>query len=734
MLFILFLPCIIFAQLKHFEVTPTASPTQFSLNVDHPDCGQIVVYSSIPGLVFHSNMAGIQETKYYALESKYVIFLHPTRQRILVKSPGFVERELWGPGVPKPKEVVGYYTVEEQNPEPDKVSIFSVTIKVTPPDATLKVDNREYDVSKPVMLKPGTYKLEVSKPGFVTQSKQIEVSAERAFFEVTLRAQELLTVTIRSTPPDADVTLDSVAEGKTNTQVFRYPGNYKLRLSKTGFETIEQNITVKDSGDNTFVYTLQKSTEQLNISLDPPDATLLINNTEHRGNSFELAPGRYRIEARKSGFDDLVQQVEIQKGEDSNISLKLQKSTGQLNISLDPPDATLLINNKEQKGNSFELAQGLYRIEARKSEFDDLVQQVEIQKGKVSNISLKLNRQKGRLMFTVQPIDAEIILSDGTTWTGAKIISLPVGSFTISATLAGYKDKQHNFVIEKDKDTNLSIILEPQSVSPAPTTAKGSVSSGMVFVEGGSFTMGRTKGSGDRNELPKHKVTLDSFYMGKYEVTQSEWQAIMGSNPASRFGVGDDYPVYNVSWYAVLKYCNLRSMAEGLTPVYTISGSTDPANWGNIPTTDNEIWNAVICNWNANGYRMPTEAEWEFAARGTTNKPDYLYSGSNDVNAVAWYDGNNLPSGSKPVGTKAPNSLGLYDMSGNVWEWCWDRYGSYSSSSNSNPTGPASGSYRVIRGGNWYISANVCRVANRYSYYPNFSSDYFGFRLCRAVP
>jgi formylglycine-generating enzyme required for sulfatase activity len=259
----------------------------------------------------------------------------------------------------------------------------------------------------------------------------------------------------------------------------------------------------------------------------------------------------------------------------------------------------------------------------------------------------------------------------------------------------------------------------------------------MVLVPGGTFTMGRTTGSGDSDELPPHSVTLNSFYMGKYEVTQAEYAQYMqpGSNWTSTYGLGDNYPAYYVSWYAILKYCNLRSIAEGLTPVYTISGSTDPANWGAVPTFSNYTWNSAICNFSANGYRLPTEAEWEYAARGATNTPDYLYSGSDDINAVAWYSGNNTPSGSKPVGTKDPNALGLYDMSGNVYEWCWDWYGSsyYSSSPSNNPTGPASGSGRVGRGGGWSGSADSCRVAGRGDGGPNGSSSNLGFRLCRAV-
>lgn len=274
----------------------------------------------------------------------------------------------------------------------------------------------------------------------------------------------------------------------------------------------------------------------------------------------------------------------------------------------------------------------------------------------------------------------------------------------------------------------------PSSTASATYTISGGTPGEMVLVPGGTFTMGDTRGEGDSNELPTHSVTLNSFYIGKYEVTQAEYAQYMqpSSNWTSNYGIGDNYPAYCVSWYAIIKYCNLRSLAEGLTPCYTISGSTDPANWGAVPTSNNSTWNAALCNWSANGYRLPTEAEWEYAARGATKTPDYLYSGSDDINAVAWYSGNSGYT-SHPVGTKAPNGLGLYDMSGNLYEWCWDWYSSYSSSSQNNPTGPASGSYRVVRGGYWYDSAYYCRVAIRYSNGPNYGSIN-GFRLCRAVP
>ena len=253
-----------------------------------------------------------------------------------------------------------------------------------------------------------------------------------------------------------------------------------------------------------------------------------------------------------------------------------------------------------------------------------------------------------------------------------------------------------------------------------------------VYVNGGTFTMGNTLGGGSSNELPLHQVTVSSFLIGRFEVTQSQWQAIMGSNPATGYGVGINYPVYNVSWYAILKYCNLRSLAEGLTPVYSISGSTNPSSWGAVPSSSNATWDAAICNWSANGYRLPTEAEWEYAARGGSTNPDYLYSGSDDINLVAWYSSSS-GSTTHAVGLKQYNGLSLYDMSGNVWEWCWDWYGSYGLDGQLNPTGPTTGSSRMLRGGYWFYNATYCRVSYRYYNNPYYSYYNYGFRLCRAI-
>ena len=215
----------------------------------------------------------------------------------------------------------------------------------------------------------------------------------------------------------------------------------------------------------------------------------------------------------------------------------------------------------------------------------------------------------------------------------------------------------------------------------------------MVYVSGGTFTMGATSEQGSDAydfEKPAHSVTLSGYYIGKYEVTQELWKAVMGSNP-SRFK-GGNLPVDNVSW---------GDIQEFLRKLNAMTGKR---------------------------YRLPTEAEWEFAARGGNSSRGYKYSGSNSLGSVAWYEDN---SGSRPhaVGTKSPNELGIYDMSGNVYEWCQDWYGSYSNSSQRNPKGPNSGSGRVIRGGCWDNDARHCRASRRSSDTPGFRDYSLGFRL-----
>ena len=241
-----------------------------------------------------------------------------------------------------------------------------------------------------------------------------------------------------------------------------------------------------------------------------------------------------------------------------------------------------------------------------------------------------------------------------------------------------------------------NVTVKASAAPRSETITVNGVSFDMVAVEGGTFMMGAADGDteADGDERPRHYVTLGGFSIGKTEVTQALWEAVMGSNPSSFNGA--NRPVESVSW---------NDCQEFIKKLNGLTGRT---------------------------FRLPTEAEWEFAARGGNLGKGCKYAGSDDLDAVAWYDGN---SGGQThdVATKSPNELGLYDMSGNVWEWCQDWYGGYPSEAQTDPQGPDTGSYRVNRGGGWNYIARYCRVSHRYCLNPDYRDQSYGLRLALQV-
>ena len=302
---------------------------------------------------------------------------------------------------------------------------------------------------------------------------------------------------------------------------------------------------------------------------------------------------------------------------------------------------------------------------------------------------------------------------------GVAQTTLPVGQHSYIVACNGYESEEGMVKLKASAPSNLQItltkeatatqqntvsqpaVVQQQTVVQTPVTnsdnisipVKDGISIDMVRVEAGTFTMGATAEmkNPDDNEKPTHRVTLtNDYYIGKYEVTQALWQAVMGNNPSGF--KGDNLPVEKVSWDDCQEFINKLNRITGKT------------------------------------FRLPTEAEWEYAARGGKKSRGYQYSGSNNISDVAWYS-DNSGNMTNDVGSKQANELGIYDMTGNVWEWCQDRYGRYDSFSQVNPTGANSGSYRVIRGGSWIRTARYCRSSCRYSSSPGGRNIGLGLRL-----
>jgi len=291
---------------------------------------------------------------------------------------------------------------------------------------------------------------------------------------------------------------------------------------------------------------------------------------------------------------------------------------------------------------------------------------------------------------------------------------LDAGDFTLE--LFGQFSGHHQEVRISDKGITRVTIMDSEIQN---------YSGDMLFVPAGTYFMGTQFLDRSDYERPRHEVTLPPFLLGFSEVTQEQWTEIMGSNPSVR--TGDKLPVTNVSWYEAVEFCNALSLRDGFEPVYKINkGFPDANNASDFDT----LRYSVNCNWQASGYRLPTEAEWEYAARCGDSSNSLQFSGAISADGVAWYQ-DNSEGKVHETATKEPNNWGFFDLSGNVSEWCWDYWGSYFKEKQIHPKGTISGAFRVARGGSWMSESDACSCTARGGFAPHTQSKELGFRLAR---
>lgn len=451
------------------------------------------------------------------------------------------------------------------------------------------------------------------------------------------------------------------------------------------------------------------------LTVNPKNAVVTIDGNQQTvstdGEYSAMLPyGNHTYKVEAGGYISKSGSFTISSSDMTPINVSLVSAMATVSVTCPTPAVSLYVDKKSVGTIPWtgSLKEGMHLVEAKKEGYRSQQRTINLsQQQKLDVAFTELAAIQGNLSVNYKPFGADVYIDGKKIGQSPHVFNgIMVGNHKVEIKKDGYGTESKTVNILEGQTATLAGVL---TANTTVSTATGSTLSGntitipvkngisidMVRVEAGTFTMGATPEMKDPDydydEKPTHQVTLtNDYYIGKYEVTQALWQAVMGSNP-SKFK-GDNLPVENVSW---------KDCQEFLSKLNNTTGKT---------------------------FRLPTEAEWEYAARGGKKNRGYLYSGSNNISDVAWYS-DNSDNKTHAVGSKQANELGIYDMSGNVYEWCQDRKGSYSSSSQVNPTGAASGSDRVRRGGYWSSSARYCRSSDRSSSSPGYRDFDLGLRL-----
>ena len=467
-----------------------------------------------------------------------------------------------------------------------------------------------------------------------------------------------------------------------------------------------------DAGGNFYALSVQPKNAMLTI-----DGVLQPSSSDGEYSAM-LPYGTHTYKVEAGGYISKSGSFTVSSGDMTPISVSLLSAMASVSITCPTPAVSLYVD-KKAVGNSpwsGSLKEGMHLLEARKSGYRSQQKTIQLAQQQKLDVTFgELVAIQGNLSVNYKPFGADVYVDGKKLGQSPRVFNgLLVGNHQVEVRKDGYATDRKSVSISEGQTASITGTLASNAVASSSSntlgysSASSSMASGsntisipvkngisieMVKVEAGTFMMGATSEMKDpsSDEKPLHQVTLtNDYYMGKYEVTQALWRAVMGSNPSKY--KGDNLPVEKVSWNDCQKFISKLNKMTGRK------------------------------------FRLPTEAEWEYAARGGKRSRGYQYSGNSNISNVAWYDGN---SGSKPhpVGTKQANELGIYDMSGNVYEWCSDWYGSYSSSSQTNPTGADSGSSRVYRSGSWSCFAWGCRLSFRSSFTPDYRRIGLGLRL-----
>ncbi|MGM9799627.1 MAG: SUMF1/EgtB/PvdO family nonheme iron enzyme [Muribaculaceae bacterium] len=695
--------------IRSLEAKPFDASASVHKRVDlnKQPCALVKVQLAAPGAAFEGNVIGEVEYKV----SEYWVYMSRDTKRIAIKCPNYlpVMVEFSDYGIRGLDGGTTYELVvalpDTGGPKKPVVTSQYVVFEVEPKTSLVELDGDVLDVEDGAAskLKPfGTYGYKVSAnlyypaEGYVTVN---DPNNKHIVHVALLPAYGYISIPGDMKLNGAKVYINSEYKGTVPYKSDKMAsGTYSVKVVKNLYSPYQQQVTVTDNQTTTITPTLQADYAEVTFSV--ANGAEIWINSEYKGMGTykaQLSTGTYRVECRKSNHRNTMNEVSISP-ENSGQTITLtapEPIYGVLDINSSPMNADITIDGKIVGKTPMLLSEtliGSHTVSISKAGYSTHTEQVTLAEGETKTVSARLSN--GRSIRITCATAGSRIYVDGQDMGAAPFEgTLSYGSHSVYAMYGTKKTAVKTVNVTEGTGAMADVSLS--FLSPEKFEVNG-VTFEMVYVPGGTFKMGATAEQGDEvlyDEILTHSVTLSGYYIGKYEVTQAQWKAIMGKNRS--YFRGDNLPVEKVSW---------DDCQEFIRKLNQLTGEK---------------------------FSLPTEAQWEYAARGGKSGGT-KYSGSKNIGNVAWYKDN---SGEKthPVGTKSPNDLGIYDMSGNVNEWCQDWYGKYSAYSQTNPTGPGSGSDRVYRGGCWNFSASGCRVSYRIYNTPDYRSSDLGFRLCLSI-
>lgn len=685
------------------KATDLSASTKQRTDNNGTPCALVKVQLATDGAQFEPNVIGSVETHV----NEYWVYLPAGSKHLKVKHPCFLTLDVVF-------DVYGVRYLESKRTYelvlsiPSGVPVKQVTtsqyliFQVEPKDAMVTVNGEVWSNTDGVARKfvPfGSYAYRVEAKMYHSKSGTIEVNDPNNKVQVATTLEPAfgyISIPNDKTLNGATIYIDKELAGQAPlTSQPLASGSHTVMAVKPLYQSQEQTVMVED-GQNLSVVPAMTA-DYATVTLTVANQAEIWINDEQKGVGLwtgDLASGDYQVETRLANHRSVTTTKHITPAQ-NNQTIVLETPTplyGSINVSTTPDMADVYIDEKLVGQTPLFLQEyliGAHKVRVSKANYGDYQTSVVIKENQMSEVGGALSNLTD-VTLTTNAERVQIFVDGQSKGLLTDVSQLSYGRHEICLKAEEYNDYTNTIEVTQSQRTfNFAMVGKE---GKKQTFKVNGITFTMIPVNGGTFSMGATSEQKMpyESEKPEHQVTLSNYYIGETEVTQALWMAVMGKNP-SNFK-GDNRPVEQVSWYDCQTFISKLNALTG------------------------------------KNFRLPTEAEWEYAARGGCKSQGYQYSGSNDLSAVAWYYGNSGMQ-TRDVKSKSQNELGIYDMSGNVWEWCQDLYGSYSSNSVTNPIGAALGYLRVVRGGGWCHYAGCCRSAFRDTHAPAAGNNYLGLRL-----